>query len=273
MSESALDRANQRESPGQRVREFFRVAKLIPEEQDIVAVHPDTPVREALLLMNEHGFSQVPVLAGTTVIGVFSYRSLAAGLDNVRRQDNPLDYAVDNFIEDIAYARASDEVGEILSHLDRDGAVLVGDESNLIAVATATDVVTFLWETTRPFVLLQDIELACRDLMIVACPSSDELSQRIAAAMSSDDDTHPTTLQELTMGELMSVLFNSDNYYQCFRQTFGGNRDLVFSLLEPTREIRNKVFHFRDDVTVEELDVLVSARRWLLRKVLTVRAS
>ena len=44
------------------------------------------------------------------------------------------------------------------------------------------------------------------------------------------------------------------------------------STLAPAREIRNKVFHFRDDVTADELDSLVGARRWLLRKVFIVQA-
>ena len=118
-------------------------------------------------------------------------------------------------------SRASDEVGEILARLDRDGAVLVGDETNVVAVATTADVMTFLWETTRPFVLLQDIELAVRDLIRSACPASDELARRIAAAFGSEREAPPSTLEELTMGELLNVLLHGDNFGQCFRRTFG----------------------------------------------------
>jgi CBS domain-containing protein len=261
------------DSVSPRAREFFRVAKLVPEAQDVVSISPGTRVRDALKLMRGHGFSQLPVLAGATVIGVFTYRSLAQGLGVVRRQDDPLDAAVDDLLEDLEFVRASNEVDEILEALDRDGAVLVGDETNLLAVTTTTDVVSFLWETTQPFVLLQDIELAIRDLVRSACPSQADLAERINAAVKDEYDKEPpSTLEELTMGELLSVVMHKENFGQCFRTTFGANRDLVLSQLEPTREIRNKVFHFRDEVTADELNALASARRWLHRKVLTVSA-
>jgi CBS domain-containing protein len=250
-----------------RAREFFRVAKLVPEAQDLVTIAPGTTVREALALMREHEFSQLPVVAAGTVIGVFTHRSLAEGLGMVRRQDDPLDVAVDELLEDLEFVRASTEVSEILSALDRHGAVLVGDEQNLLAVTTTTDVISFLWETTRPFVLLQDIELAVRDLVRSACPSPTDLADRIAAAIETSESRAPSSLEELTLGELLSVVTQENNFGQWFRHTFGKNRDLVRSQLEPTREIRNKVFHFRDEVTADELNALVAARRWLLRKI------
>ena len=85
------------------VREFFRVASLIPGGQDVVSVPPGTRVRDALALMTAHGFSQLPVIAGRTVIGVFTFRSLALGLASVRRQDDPLDAAVDDLVEDLGF--------------------------------------------------------------------------------------------------------------------------------------------------------------------------
>lgn len=254
------------------VRELFRVAKLVPERQDVVAISPGTSVRDALFVMAESGFSQLPVMASGTVIGVFSHRSFSNGLGIVRKQDDPYDAPVDDFCEDLVFVRASEEVGEILAPLDRDGAILIGDEKNLVAVATATDVIGFLWEATWPFVLLRDIELAIRDLIIAACPSETELARRIANASSAEKRDSGSDLHELTLGDLLGVLLNRENFRECFHHTFGPNRDLVNSALSPTREIRNKIVHFRGEVTTDELDVLMAARRLMLRKVLTVQA-
>jgi CBS domain-containing protein len=256
------------------VREFFRVARLVPDDQELVALPPGATVRQALSLMDEHGFSQLPVVAGGTVVGVFTYRSLARNLKSIRRQDDPLDAPVDDLVEDLSFVRASDEVGEILGRLDRDGAVLIGDETNLLAVATTSDVINFLWEATRAFVLVQDVELAVRDLMRAACPAPEELAARIALGFSSDRRQElPAGLDELTLGELLGVILQGENFGQCFNRTFGHNRDLVRGQLEPVRDIRNKVVHFRDDVSADELSTLVATRKWLLRKVLTVRSS
>jgi len=56
---------------------FHRVNRLLPAEQQIVTVGPQTTAREALRLMKKHGYSQVPVVEGTDVLGVFSYRSFS----------------------------------------------------------------------------------------------------------------------------------------------------------------------------------------------------
>ncbi len=95
---------------------------------------------------------------------------------------------------------------------------------------------------------------------------------RIKASHPNDGDQEdtPTQLDELTLGGLLSVVLHGENLGQFFQNTFGHNRDLVRNQLEPVREIRNKVFHFRDEVSADELELLVGARKWLIRKVLTV---
>jgi CBS domain-containing protein len=250
----------------ERLHEFFRVGRLIPDDQEVVSVPPGTLVREALELMRQGGFDQLPVVAAGNVVGVFSYRSLARGLALIRPQDNPLDAHVDDLVEDLPFVRVTDEVSSILSSLHSYGVVLVGDETNLLAIATATDVNAFLWNATRPFVLLQDVELAVRDLMR-SCTDESGLADSIAAAHVNE----AKQLEDLTLGELMSVLLNEGNFGKLFRHAFGPRRDLVNTTLEPVREIRNKVFHFRDDVSAEELETLVAAVGWLRRKILIRR--
>ena len=245
---------------------FFRVGRLIPDDQEVVTIRPDTKVREALSLMKARDFSQLPVTVSGRVIGVFTYRSLAQGLGYVRRNDDPLEQPVEDLCEELHFVRASDEVGTVLAHLEADGAVLLGDEDEVRAVATTADVTLFLWGTTRPFVLLQDVELAVRNLMCSAC-SSDELHRAILHAHLSEE-REPLRLEDLTLGQLLNVLLNDSNFGSIFRTVFGRNRDIVRSMLEPVREVRNKIFHFRDDVTAEELEVVASTVTWLRRKML-----
>jgi CBS domain-containing protein len=252
---------------------FFRVARIIPSDQEILSVPPSTKVHEALDLMNQRGFSQLPVVAGGRVIGVFTYRSLASSLHSIRRQDNPLDISVDDLLEDLAFVRPEAEVGEIWEAVERDGAILVGDDDRLLAIATASDVAQFLWNTTRPFIFVRDIELAVRDLIRYACPSPAELHSRIKMALPvRQSENSDTTLEDLTLGELINVLLQGENFAQYFRLTFGYNRDLVRGRLESARIIRNKVFHFIGDVSIEELQSLLDTWRWLERKVVTARA-
>jgi CBS domain-containing protein len=224
-------------------------------------------VREALKIMQECGFDQLPVVAAGHVVGVFSYRSLARGLALLRRQDDPLEALIDDLVEDLPFVRVTDDVNVVLDRLDADGVVLVGEETNLIAVATASDVTNFLWNATRPFVLLQDVELAVRDLMR-SCGSEAEILEAIAAAVPADPGQSSGRLEDLTLGQLMGVLLHERSYGVLFRHAFGQRKDLVHTTLEPVRLIRNKVFHFRDDVSTEELEELVATVIWLRRKIL-----
>lgn len=248
-------------------QQFFRVGRMIPMDQELITVSPATRVEEALAVMRQHNFNQLPVVVGGRVVGVFSHRSLARGLSNVRRQDDPLRVPVEDLLEDLEFVRATDDVNLVLSHLDRDGAVLVGDEERLLAVATSTDITDFLWNATRPFVLLQDIELAVRDLMRSCCTDV-VIAECIAAAFPPRTEKIKNRLEDLSLGETVGVLLNPGNFGSYFHMGFGRNRDLVASTLEPVRVIRNKVFHFRDDVSAEELETLVDTGRWLRRKIL-----
>src|SRR5947199_5609791 len=56
---------------------FHRLNSVLPTDQKIISVLPETPVQEALDLLNTYGFSQLPVMVGQQVLGLFSYRSFS----------------------------------------------------------------------------------------------------------------------------------------------------------------------------------------------------
>jgi hypothetical protein len=245
---------------------------LVPADQELASIETGTLVTDALATMARSGFDQLPVTHDRTVVGVFSYRSFAQNLGIVRRQDDPLSYPVDDFLEDLAFVRPTSDVEEALRALDEKGAVLVGDEDNLLAVVTPTDLNTFLWNASRQFMILREIELATRYLFRCACASDDELRSLVAVARPpGGDGVGVERLEDLTFSELIAVINGPERFGRVFSRTFGRSRELVFSLLEPVREVRNKVFHFRDVVTSDEIDLVMNARVWLQRRVRMVR--
>jgi len=56
---------------------FHRLNSVLPDNQRMVTVPPETKTSEALQVMRQHGFSQLPVIVGDEVLGLFSYRSFA----------------------------------------------------------------------------------------------------------------------------------------------------------------------------------------------------
>ncbi len=213
--------------------DFLQVARLVPLSQEVVTVQPDVTVREALKVMSDRGFDQLPVVAGDQVISMFSYRSLSKALFFVRRNDDPLDLPVLDASEDMSFVHAGDDVGAILGRLERYGAVGVGDPFRLDAVMTTADVTGYLWDVTRPFVLLQDIELAVRALMRITLVDESVQSAAFARALSSDrlrGEGAPNRLDELTMSELLSVLLQAENYGRLFSALFGMSKLMLIRL-------------------------------------------
>jgi len=247
---------------------FHLVNSLVPDEQNVLAVRPGTSIREALDVMRVHGFSQLPLMEGDLVLGVFSYRSFANRAITLGRID--LDRAeVDDFIEDLEFVRVTDELERTFQYLDRDGVVLIGDPDRLIAVATPTDLIDYLYGLTRPFMLIQEIELVLRRL-VNATVSEGELSQYIQRAISSNyrdrEDQIPTELGELSFAELVQTVVNSANFSAAFHRILGNNRESAWGYLGRISSIRNDVFHFRRPITDDDVQVLIDARTWLRRK-------
>lgn len=50
-------------------KKLFEVLNVIPADQVLVTAAPETSVRDALGLLDRHGFSQLPVVNGRKVLG------------------------------------------------------------------------------------------------------------------------------------------------------------------------------------------------------------
>jgi predicted transcriptional regulator len=250
---------------------FHQINSLLPDEQDVVTVDAGCFIQEALALMDHYGFSQLPVIAGTEVLGVISYRSIAralagnAALTRTRIEE----LSVEDLVEEFHFARPSDELDTVLERLDQDGAILVGDPSRLMAVAASTDFIRFFHEIARPFVLIQEIEISLR-ACIEQCASQQDVVSAIRSAKLGrfrDCDEGRMSLDQLTLTEQIDIVKNGDNYSRYFQKLFGRSRPLTMQKLVPVATIRNDLFHFRRAPTPTDLSTLASSRGWLFRKV------
>lgn len=164
-----------------------------------------------------------------------------------------------------------DPLDVVLEHLNRHDAVLVGSPHGPQAIATATDVLNYFYGIARPFVLLQEIELALRGL-IDACVTEPELQQCIDRALRSKYQPRqpPARLHDMTFEDYRTIVSAKDNW-RFFEGVLGRHRAVVESKLEQVRRIRNDVFHFRDSVSVIDHETLAATRYWLFDKALSLR--
>jgi CBS domain-containing protein len=249
---------------------FHDIGKLFAvRRSEPVSIQTSSTVAEALAIMLEHKYSQLPVLDGDRPIGVFSLWSLARLLAGGSSK-NVLSQEVEDLVDRIPNVDLETSLYDAVGYLDRHEAVLIGDQERLLAIATTWDVLSYFFEVARPFVLVQEIELALRQI-IRACAGSEEesascieraLGYQIANGMRK---SLPTQLEDLSFDDYSILIKHRDNW-PLFEGKIGRKPDLVSTRLIAIRDVRNKIFHFRGDVTIGEYDSLAATRDWLLEK-------
>ena len=223
--------------------------------------------------MKEMGYSQIPVLAGTSVLGVFSYRSFAESASKLGRIKAQLhELTVEDFLEKVYSPGSLTILGPFWTILDSGNPVLVGEQERLRGIITGVDVVQYLYEVTSPFLLISDIERALRALIkwaidegrFVECANARLRANMRRLAI-------PITVLEMEFGDYVDLIGNGENW-KYFVPVFGGMREIVRAKLEDIRDLRNDVFHFRRDLSSDERGKLLEYREWVLVKARKVDA-
>ena len=155
---------------------------------------------------------------------------------------------------------------------ERDSLVVSGPE-DLVAILTPMDVLRYLYSVANAFVLIEEIELALRALIREATPDADLFRTCVENALSANykDRELPHQLEDMTFDEYVALLRDGRNW-EDFEAAIGGTRERTRGKLEPVRDLRNDVFHFRRELSVNDHERLTTCRDWLLRCVRKVQA-
>jgi len=254
---------------------FHLVKQVLPETQELITFSPEKPVVEALEVMRKKNISQVPVLEGEEVLGVFSYRSLAQGIHKLRaNHTDVLSLHVEEFIEDLKFAKITDELKSLLDEFDLKDAVLVGTETRLQGIVTVVDALHYFYRVAAPYILIREIELAIRELMRISIDEDglkDCIEKALKAHYQEKKLSIPACLEDMTISDYVNVL-RFKGTWEKFAPAFGENPNIVYTKLKPLPDLRNDIFHFRREITVEEYDRLRDMRDWLLKRITKLEA-
>jgi predicted transcriptional regulator len=253
---------------------FHRINRIIPPDQELLTVPPNCKVRDAVALMRKHSYSQVPVVQHGRVFGVFSFRSFSIKAarktldDFTKEKCAPGDLAVDEYLEEFEFARVTEEMSRVFDAMDRDSGILIGTPERLIGILTPMDFLLYLYQVASPFVMLSEIELALRALIGIAL-TEEQITLAARRSLKSaygSEDLVPTTLVDMTFDNYRSLVSHGDNWTN-LESVFGGTRTLTGGKLKEIGEIRNDLFHFKREITVEDHQTLADHRNWLLNKI------
>ena len=253
---------------------FHRINRVLPQNQALLTVEPSETVRDAMAKMDAHGYSQVPVVRDGEVMGVFSYRSFArkasaATLQRINKDRvAPGDLRVDEFLEEFEFARVTDEMRRVFDAIERDNGILVGTPENLMGVLTPMDFLRYLYSVASPFVLVSEIELAVRALIsrVLSNKEIADKAKRVLRGAYKQESAIPTVLEEMTFDNYRMLIVHGETWSR-FDPLLGGTATRVGAKLMEVGSIRNDLFHFKREITVQEHQVLSEHRNWFLSKI------
>lgn len=220
--------------------------------QDLpVEVTADSTLRAAMQLLAANDVESALVRDEGEVIGVFTMRRLADLMSGQRfpKSADP----VDGWIMAPEFYRADEPMDSLIKRLTRSGVLLVGDPSNVSGVITLRAVAEF----AQPFLMIAEIERALREALGALIPP-DERGPLFATVLASTSGGRPlpNALDRLTIGDYRSILTHRMMLDRS-RPVFGGS---VGPRLEKIGELRNSLFHFRDPLTLADLQFLEGER-------------
>ncbi|HLO28289.1 MAG TPA: DUF4268 domain-containing protein [Anaerolineales bacterium] len=260
----------------------YQVQQIIEGKGIPVCVTRDDSVSNALTLMIEHDFSQLPVTKKEDIFdvpeGMITYEGILRGVRNFNAQID--DLKVRDVMVTAPIHRIEDDMFDILDRLKDTNAVLIIQEIDifpaLVGIVTSYDATEYFRKRTEDLMRVEDIELMIKEFIKIAYTNDkdeldetklNEASAKIATYANKENSSTEKikTFGDLTLTEYISVLLLKETW-QTYEKIFKVKRDFLRELLFRVRDIRNALAHFRGDITTDQRDRLKFCTEWLARR-------
>lgn len=231
---------------------------ITPDPTEPVTVSLNTTIQETLEIMFEHDFSLLPAIQNGRVEGVVSYLSICRVLKSVNHPEIS-GLTIKSAIEEPVFVSTDKDVYELFETFAADHYVLVGEPDELEGVMTRYDVFYFLKNQVEPFLIIGEIEQNLQELFDSEYPNIDQQIQKTFGERAKHDESYSVpTLQEFDLGDYQFFLGKN---WDDFSAYFYDNHEYIDSLLDDVRDIRNSLFHFREEAHKIDRDKLRIAHR------------
>lgn len=242
--------------------EFFTADDVLSHStaaspDDPVTVDLDDSIQKALTLMLDKDFDQLPVMSDDGVEGTVTYKSVAKyvkSMEDPRVSETSVKIALNT---NPVFINRNHDIFDLFDTLAEDDYVLIGDDDELEGILTRYDLFHFLEHQVEPFLKIGGIEESLRHLFHASCDDLDQRIEDTFADRAEYDENYepPERLEDFSFDEYrMFIMRNLDRLPPRLSQ----ERDMVESLLEDIREMRNALFHFRaeaDEIDRDQLDM------------------
>ena len=229
----------------------FRVGVMRQANTPPKSVNPNAPLSEAVTLMMQNGFSQLPVMESERrVVGLISWKSIAA-----RQASGCTCEKVGDCIEEHKEMSNDAPLLEAIRLIRDSECVVIKDkEKKVCGILTASDVCEEFDKLGEQFILIGEIEGYLRWFIGSSFSPTD-----LAGARDSTDHARGVeSVDDLTLGEYQRLLENEECWSKLGLHAV--DRKTFIAALDEVRVIRNDVMHFNPDPPKEE--ALAALRRF-----------
>lgn len=221
-----------------------------------VYVDKNDSLKHAITLMQQHGFSQLPVIDGdeTKLCGCISWKTIGCYLWHEKKGDKVEDY-MEKGISAISLDTPLLEAIGIIA--DQKFVVVLKDDKTFSGFITASDIASEFLSITQAeaFLLLEQIELQIR-MIISRLGLSIEEIRRFGPRW-----REISLIDELTFGAYCQI-FEEPEYWE--KLNLKNEQSDFNNYLNEVRLIRNKVMHFEPEgIDVDEMKSLRKMVRYL----------
>jgi CBS domain-containing protein len=277
---------------------LFTIHNLLQEGRPLVTVCPSDPIAKALGLMAEHDYSQLPIVNddGRALGEAVTHASILRAVNNFKALPDKL--TVRDAKIRARKVRFDFDLLEVLDDIEADNFVLVVDgDERLKGIVTTCDTTAYFRRFAEDMMLVQDIETSIRDAISAlydeksradviqrttdkAALLSKEFRQALNVYLSKlnllakgiDKAVFEEAFTKFTVNRTIKSFENLSfhdiqviflDHRDCPKLSTSKDVSEVRILLEAVRNTRNKLAHFRGEVTAEERDRLRFCSDWL----------
>ena len=241
---------------------------LLIKGQNLVTADEHDSVRDALITMISHDFSQLPIINGQgNLSGLISEQSISRSYLHLGDDVGLLDLKLTDCCEKPEVLALESDVLDALSLLRQSASVIIVNDKKPVGIVTSTDAIEFFRDLSEGLVLIEDMEVTLRQYIDEAFPTAEEQEQALQNAFSNrkkEDGSLDITYDRLTLGDYIGLVANKRNWER-FQERLE-SRVLFQKHLNHVRELRNQLVHFRGRLDAVQYDRLHRAHTWLERR-------
>jgi CBS domain-containing protein len=236
---------------------LFPIEKLLEGCGAPCCVSTDKTVGDALTLMVEHDFSQLPIVdKDGNLCGIITEATINRTYYHVGGSISLLGLPVTHCQTKPATIAPDSDIFEALDLLKNEYAVVVVEHDKPVGILTDYDTTHFFRDISEGLILVEDIEVTLRQYIESAFPSEKERREAIKLALGQHKD-----YDRLGFWHHMQLVTAEGNWDK-FQPVFE-SKELFSLLLDQVRQIRNQLAHFRGRPDLVQHDALLCARDWL----------